>query len=376
MKRCLPAVFLLASAVHGAWVIEDIPTAIQYSNGNPNLITTETASAYLPIYNRSGVKTGEHIAIAYRSKYLYVVQRAGTGWAGIRFDDNGRYPSIALDSAGKPHMSYFRTSNNKLYYARTMPAGAGNCGPNLSWACEEIPSTIYGAPIRLSAITVRGTKVHILVETASGNATYPSMISRLTKTIGAPDWDSVDQVTLSKDLAGMDIKLEPSGTPQVLLNSEYLDWYRKPGANWSGIGPLVGRGAFDMTSTEAPRICYRDFVANRLIFARSNGTDYWTETVLDYDIGAQGSCSLAVPEGSSGGGLQQVGSTTPRIAYYDDASDSVKYATQPLLSSQPWTLQTVAAATGTRKVDLHVDRQGRPSIIYFDSAVLKLRLAK
>lgn len=367
----------MASAMHGAWVIEDIPTAIQYTNGSPNLISTEMASAYQPVYNSSGVKTGERIAIAYRSKYLYIVQRTGTSWTGIRFDDNGRYPSIALDSAGKPHMSYFRTSNNKLYYARTMPAGTGNCGPNLTWACEEIPSTIYGAPIRLSAIAVRGTKVHILVETASGNATYPSLISRLTKTIGATSWDTLEQVTPSKDLVGMDIKLDPSGTPQVLLNSEYLDWYRRPASNWTGIGPLEGRGAFDMTSSEAPRLCYRDFLANRLIYARSNGTDYWTETVLDYDIGPQGSCSIAVPEGgSSGGGLQPVGSTTPRIAYYDDAGDSVKYAVQPLLSSQPWSVQTVATATGTRRLDLHVDRQGRPSIIYFDSAVLKLRLAK
>ena len=66
----------------------------------------------------------------------------------------------------------------------------------------------------------------------------------------------------------------------------------------------------------------------------------------------------------------------PRIAYYDDASDSVKYATMPFFTAQPWSVQTVAASAGTRTIDLHLDRQGRPSIIYFDSTILKMRLAK
>ena len=101
MTRILPVVCLLASTVNAAWVIEDIPTAIQYTGLMPNLLGKELASAYRPIYDANGVKTGENIVIAYRSKYLYVTKRQGTGWSGMRFDDNGRYPSIALDSLGK-----------------------------------------------------------------------------------------------------------------------------------------------------------------------------------------------------------------------------------------------------------------------------------
>lgn len=137
---------------------------------------------------------------------------------------------------------------------------------------------------------------------------------------------------------------------------------------------MVGNGAFDRTSTGAPRVCYRDFAANRLIYACSNGTDYWTESVIDYDIGPQGSCSIAVPEDP--GGVQVVGYYNRRIVYYDDVSNSVKYATSSLFISQPWSVQTVATAAGTRTIDLHLDRQGRASIIFFDSAILKLRLAQ
>jgi hypothetical protein len=372
MKTLLFALFVLSSTASAAWVLEDIPTAIQYSRG-PHLISKELASAYRPIYDASGTKTGEHFAIAYRSLYMYVVRRQGTSWSSFRFDDNGRYPSVALDSSGKMHMSYFRTSNNKLYYAHPVAEGTGNCAPG--WACEEVPTSIYGAPIGRSAIAVHGNKVHLLVETASNNATYPSMVSRLTKTIDAPNWDpGADQVTAAKDLVGLDIRIDGSGAPQVLINSEYLDWYRKVNMNWSGIGPLIGNGSFDMTANGSPRICYRDVPANRLIYARSNGTDYWTESVIDYDTGSKGSCSIAVPELTDR--LVTVGYFSPRIAYYDDVTDSVKYATPPILSTQDWSIQTVASAADTRTVRLHLDKQARASILFFDSTIMKLRLAK
>jgi hypothetical protein len=292
----------------------------------------------------------------------------------MRFDDNGRYPSVALDSSGNPHMTYFRSSNNKLYYAHPLSAGAGNCGPNVSWACEEIPATVYGVPIGKSAITVQGSKVHILIESSSNIPAYPQMIWRMSKTIGSANWDGVEQVSAAKDLVDMDIRPDSSGTLHVLINSEYLDWYKLVNGNLSGIGPLIGNGAFDTTSSDAPRICYREFPANRLIYARSNGTDYWMETVIDWDIGAQGNCSIAIPDPSRG--IQVVGLANPRVAYFDGGSDSIKYATPPLLSGQPWTIETVAPATGARAIDLYVDQQGKATILYFDSTSLKLRLAK
>ena len=128
-----------------------------------------------------------------------------------------------------------------------------------------------------------------------------------------------------------------------------------------------------MSRTGALRVCYRDFAANRLICARSNGIDYWTESVVDWDIGAQGSCSIAMPPDN---GIQIVGYYSPRIAYYDDVSNSVKYAAPPILLSQSWSIQTVAAASGTRAIHLHLEKQARASITYFDAAIFKLRLAK
>ena len=54
----LPAICILASAAQAAWVVENIPTTIQYVNGGPQLLAKEMASAYRPIYNSKG-KTGE-----------------------------------------------------------------------------------------------------------------------------------------------------------------------------------------------------------------------------------------------------------------------------------------------------------------------------
>ena len=56
MRLLTPAICLLASALHGAWVIEDVPTTIQYNGVSPYVIGREMATA----------KRGDHIAIAYR----------------------------------------------------------------------------------------------------------------------------------------------------------------------------------------------------------------------------------------------------------------------------------------------------------------------
>lgn len=374
MKRFLAATFLLASVGSAAWNIEDIPTAIQYNGLNPYLITTELTSAYRAIYNASGTKTSEQVAIAYRSKYMYVVHRHTSGWKSFRFDDNGRYPSIALDSSGKIHMSYYRSSNNKLYYARMVTEGTGNCGPNVSWACEEIPTTFFGAPKGKSAVTIRGTKVSIIFD-VPGTSNYLSRIILIEKTIGSTEWSTVDPVSYTESSPELSIKHDKDGIPTVLIQSLYMDWYKKTSTGLQAVGPLEGRGDFDLSPNGYPRICYRDTVANRLIYAISNGTSYWTEKFLDYDIGSQGSCSIAIaPPGATG--IVQVGIHNPRIAYYDSGSGELKYAIHPILMNIEWSVQTIATPTGTRKVNLHLDRQARPTVIYFDSTTLKLKLAK
>ena len=47
----LSAICILASVAQAAWVVENIPTTIQYVNGGPQLLAKEMASAYRPIYN-------------------------------------------------------------------------------------------------------------------------------------------------------------------------------------------------------------------------------------------------------------------------------------------------------------------------------------
>lgn len=376
MKRFLAALTLFTSIAF-AWDIQELPTTLQYTGLSPHLITTEIATDYRPVYNSNGVKVSENIAIAYRSKYLYVMQKQETTWNTIRFDDNGRYPSIAFDNAGKPHMTYYRSSNQKVYYAHTVNPGTGNCGPNLSWACEELPSSAlnYGAPKGRSAITVRGNKVTIIYD-VPGTSQYLSRILMVEKVIGSTSWVGSREISLTElGTPELSIQHDPDGLPTVLIQSLYIDWYKVKPVGLQGVGPLEGRGDFDLTSGGNPRLCYRDSVANRLIYALSNGVSYWTEKVLDYDIGPLGSCSIAIaPPGATG--IVQVGLHNPRIAYYDSGSGELKYAIHPILMNTEWSVQTIDTPTGTRKFDLHLDRQARPTIIYFDSTTLKLKMAK
>jgi hypothetical protein len=53
--------------------------------------------------------------------------------------DMGLYSSLALDSAGHPHISYYDASNGDLKYAHYVGSG-GDCGPSNSWHCETLDS--------------------------------------------------------------------------------------------------------------------------------------------------------------------------------------------------------------------------------------------
>jgi hypothetical protein len=74
--------------------------------------------------------------------------------------------------------------------------------------------------------------------------------------------------------------------------------------------------------------------------------------------------------------VQVLGYYHPRIAYFDASSGAVRYATPPLLASGAWSVQTVAAATGPKKVELGLDLNAKAAIIYFDSSAGSIRVAR
>jgi hypothetical protein len=365
---------LFAGTAWAAWNVENVPTTFDFFGQYPVTIGTEFSGAYRAIHDAAGVKTGENIVIAYRSVKLRLLLRNGNGWNHMTFADKGRYPSVTLDSQGQPHMSFFRTDTKRVYYAHPVQAGTGNCGPQTSWACEEVPGNLWGDPLGRSAIAITGNTVHIVYEApwTSQNGQY---VFYYSKTIGSAVW-TTGPVTAAagwgiKELA---LRADPSGGIHLtVVDAESTYWYRKAPGYWDSVGGVNGHGIVAPTSNGAPRMCYRDYATSQLIYATSTGTSSWNPIVLDYDIGSAGACAIAVPAAN---GYQIVGYYNPRVAYFDASSGAIKYATPPVLGGSTWSVQTAAAATGAKKIELGLDLNTKPAILYFDSSALSIRIAR
>jgi hypothetical protein len=374
MKRLLCLGCVCSYIAWGGWVFENIPTTID--GFYPVPVGTELSAAYRAVHNSSGTKISEDIAVAYRSLKLRLSIKSATGWKHMTFADSGRFPSIALDSQGKPHMTFFNSSTKKIYYAHTVQPGTGNCGPQTSWACEEVPGNLWGAPKGRSAIAVSGTTVHVIYE-APWSPPNSSIIIYYKKTMGAANWSfGPDEATAGYGVKELSLRVDGAGVPHVLLvDQEGSFWYTKKTTGWNGVGAVLGHAALAITAGADPRLCYRDYSSDQLIYARSNGDTAWTLTTIDYNIGGTGVCAIAVPPEN---GIQLAGYYSPRIAYFDGPGSSIKYATPPIaaIGGTAWSVQTVTSATGVKKLEIGLDKNGKPVLIYFDGTTWSLRLAR
>jgi hypothetical protein len=133
----------------------------QQNNNNSALSaswTTEAVDAskdFTNFYQRAiAIDSNDHPHIAYGGDHLYHAYHDGTEWHYETVDSSTRvgwYASIALDSSGNVHISYYNRSNGDLKYA-TDASGA--------WVTSTIDSA--GSVGRYSSIAIDSNdKVHI-----------------------------------------------------------------------------------------------------------------------------------------------------------------------------------------------------------------------
>jgi subtilisin-like proprotein convertase family protein len=264
----------------------------------------------------------------------------------------GNYSSLALDSAGRAHISYYDTANGDLKYAHQTANG---------WTIETVDSS--GSVGTYTSIALN--------ETGQPRISYRDDTQQRLKFAAwnGAGWDIEAVPTLASAGNYSSLKLARDGSPRIAFmddtNGDLL-YAGKFGANWDvqtvdSTNRTGNDASLALDSEDRPEISYRDATLNDLKFAEWNGTSWVVQTI---DSAGSVGFSSSLRIGTDG---------QPRIAYRDSSNTDLKFAKR---SAGDWTLEVVdsAGAVGF-DCSLALDSQDRPHISYRDLGNNSLKYA-
>jgi PKD repeat protein len=250
----------------------------------------------------------------------------------------GRHTSLALDTSGRPHVSYRDDTDTALKYAYYVGAG-GNCGPASDWQCDTVDSSGNVGRATSLALDAAGNPHISYYNITNADLKYAYYVGAGGNCGPASDWqcDTVDS----------------SGN--------------------------VGRySSLALDTSGQPHISYRDSTNNDLKYAHYIGAggncgpaSDWQCDAIDStgDVGQDSSLALDAAD-------------FPHIAYRDATNADLKYAYYVGAGgncgpSTDWQCDAVENVTDTPPPDtsLALDTSGQPHISYRDSINGDLRYA-
>ena len=323
-------------------------------------------------------------------------QASIAGWRTVTVDsggDVGLNPSIALDSSGRPHISYYDSTNSSLKYAKWNGSAweietidsVGQVGeynalaldasgnPHISY-CDRTASGILkyakwnGSAWGIETVDATGNvgyNTSIAID-AGGNP-HISYIDSSNQDLKYAKWNGSAWVIQTLDLfattGNTSIAIDASGHPHITYqyiegNVKYVEWN---GATWDSIqivDPAGGVGAMVLDPSGKPNISYVGYGTGYLKYAKWTGVAWSTQTVIS--SGTYSSIALD----SSG---------YPHISYNQSLGKDLMYASW---TGASWAIQTIDS-TGDINwgTSLKMDATDSPHIAYLDLTNWNLKYA-
>jgi Tol biopolymer transport system component len=334
------------------------PTPTHDGNGSDWQIETVDSEGWAGLYTSLGLDTAGRPHISYYGNtQLKYAHWDGSAWQIETVDsdgDMGYYTSLALDAAGRPRISYYDATNRDLKYARW---------DSSAWQIETVDSD---------------GDVGWYTSLALDGSDYPhiSYFDVSNSDLKYTRWDgSAWQIeTVDTDQVGEDtsLALDAMGHPHIsyydAINGD-LKYARWDGSAWqietADSEGWVGRfTSLALDAAGRPHISYYDGLFNQdLKYARWDGSAWQIETVdSDGNVG-YGGTSLA---------LDAVG--YPHISYYDESNDDLKYARW---DGSAWQIETVDSDGDVGFYNsLALDASGCSHISYYDADSHDLKYAR
>jgi len=268
----------------------------------------------------------------------------------------GYYSSIALDSLGNPHISYLDLTNRNLKYAKWTGTG---------WSIQTVDSVVTDGIVgadRTSIAIDRSGNPHISYHYHHGYSSKTNYL-KYAKWTGT-EW-SIQTVDYFGGSSDSSIAIDSLGNPHISYsNLKYAKW---TGTSWSthtvdSTMSVPTPKSIALDSSNNPHISYYYSKNDTLKYTKWNGNKWYTQTIYSAD-GVVHFNSIALD--SSG---------NPHISYYDGRNDALKYAK---CAGSEWIIETVDSIGDVGShTSIALDSSNNSHISYFDYTNSDLKYAK